>query len=52
MQGILGHSQIQTPLDLYTDKDLDKMVAAIEKYIVLWHSKPEGFHESCGWNCG
>jgi integrase len=28
VQGILGHSRIQTTLDLYTDEDLDEMIAA------------------------
>jgi hypothetical protein len=30
--GILGHSRIQTTLDLYTDEDLDEMIAAQEKF--------------------
>ena len=33
VQGILGHSWIQTTLDLYTDEDLDEMIAAQEKYL-------------------
>jgi integrase len=33
VQGILGHSRIQTTLDLYTDEDLDEMIAAQEKFI-------------------
>jgi hypothetical protein len=33
VQGILGHSRIQTTLDLYTDEDLDEMIAAQEKYL-------------------
>jgi integrase len=32
-QGILGHSRVQTTLDLYTDEDLDEMNAAQEKYL-------------------
>jgi integrase len=32
-QGILGHSRIQTTLDLYTDEDLDEMIAAQDKFI-------------------
>lgn len=32
-QGILGHSRIQTTLDLYTDEDLDEMIAAQEKFL-------------------
>ena len=31
--GILGHSRIQTTLDLYTDEDLDEMIAAQDKFI-------------------
>jgi hypothetical protein len=31
--GILGHSRIQTTLDLYTDEDLDEMIAAQEKFL-------------------
>ena len=33
MQDILGHSRIQTTLDLYTDEDLDEMIAAQEKFL-------------------
>ena len=33
VQGILGHSRIQTTLDLYTDEDLDEMIAAQEKFL-------------------
>ena len=33
MQGILGHSRIQTTLDLYADEDLDEMIAAQEKFL-------------------
>lgn len=33
VQGILGHSRIQTTLDLYTDEDLDEMIAAQDKFI-------------------
>lgn len=29
----LGHSRIQTTLDLYTDEDLDEMIAAQEKWL-------------------
>ena len=32
-QGILGHSRIQTTLDLCTDEDLDEMIAAQEKFL-------------------
>jgi hypothetical protein len=28
-----GHSRIQTTLDLYTDEDLDEMIAAQEKFL-------------------
>jgi integrase len=34
VQGILGHSRIQTTLDLYTDEDLDEMIAAQEKFVI------------------
>jgi len=33
VQGILGHSRIQTTLDLYADEDLDEMIAAQEKFL-------------------
>ena len=33
MQGILGHSRIQSTLDLYTDENLDEMIAAQDKFI-------------------
>jgi len=33
VQGILGHSRIQTTLDLYTDEDLEEMIAAQEKFL-------------------
>ena len=33
VQGTLGHSRIQTTLDLYTDEDLDEMIAAQEKFL-------------------
>ena len=33
VQGILGHTRIQTTLDLYTDEDLDEMIAAQEKFL-------------------
>ena len=33
VQGILGHSRIQTTLDLYTDEDPDEMIAAQEKFL-------------------
>jgi hypothetical protein len=31
--GILGHSRIQTTLDLYVGEDLDEMIAAQEKFV-------------------
>jgi integrase len=31
--GHLGHSRIQTTLDLYTEEDLDEMFAAQEKFL-------------------
>ena len=33
VQGILRHSKIQTTLDLYTDEDLDEMIAAQDKFL-------------------
>ena len=33
VRGILGHSRIQTTLDLYTDEDLDEMIAAQDKFL-------------------
>jgi integrase len=33
VQGILGHSRVQTTLDLYVDEDLDEMIAAQEKFL-------------------
>jgi integrase len=33
VQGILGHSRIQTTLDLYTDEDLDEMIAAQDTFL-------------------
>jgi integrase len=33
VQDILGHSRIQTTLDLYTDEDLDEMIAAQDKFL-------------------
>jgi integrase len=33
VQGILGHSRIQTTLDLYRDEDLDEMIAAQDKFL-------------------
>jgi integrase len=33
VSGILGHSRIQTTLDLYTQEDLDEMIAAQEKFL-------------------
>jgi len=33
VQGIRGHARIQTTLDLYTDEDLDEMIAAPEKFL-------------------
>jgi integrase len=34
VRGILGHSRVQTTLDLYTDEDLDEMIAAQEKFSI------------------
>ena len=33
VSGILGHSRIQTTLDLYADEDLDEMIAGQEKFL-------------------
>ncbi len=33
VQGILGHSRIQTTLDLYSDTDLDSMIEAQDRYV-------------------
>ena len=33
VQGILGHSRIQTTLDLYVEEDLDEIIAAQEKFL-------------------
>jgi hypothetical protein len=33
MQGILGHSRIQTTLDLHPDEDLDEIIAAQDNFI-------------------
>ena len=33
MQGILGHSRIQTTLDLYSDSDLDAMIEAQDRWV-------------------
>jgi integrase len=33
VQGILGHSRIQTTLDLYSDSDLDAMIEAQDRYV-------------------
>ncbi len=35
---ILGHSPT---LDLYTDEDLDEMIAAQKNFLTPWDSKPE-----------
>ena len=33
MSGILGHSRIQITLDLYSDENLDELIAAQEKFL-------------------
>jgi integrase len=33
VQGILGHSRVQTTLDLYSDSDLDAMIEAQDRYV-------------------
>jgi hypothetical protein len=53
VEGILGHSRIQTTLDLYTDEDLDEMIAAQEKFLdAVGDSNRGGFSRSCGCDCG
>jgi integrase len=48
VQGILGHSRIQTTLDLYTDEDLDEMIAAQEKFLHPWDLNLGASSEGCG----
>src|SRR5579862_3632596 len=52
VQGILGHSRIQTTLDLYTEEDLDEMIAAQEKFLDAADLSLGAFSRSCGWDCG
>lgn len=33
MQGILGHASVQTVFDLYTQENVDEMIAAQEKFL-------------------
>jgi integrase len=33
VSGILGHSRIQTTLDLYSDTDLESMIEAQDRYV-------------------
>gem|GEM_PF-5783733 len=33
VSGILGHSRIQITLDLYSDENLDELIAAQEKFL-------------------
>jgi hypothetical protein len=33
VRNLEGHSRIQTTLDLYTDEDLDEMIAAQDKFV-------------------
>ena len=33
VQGILGHSRIQTTLDLYSDSDLDAIIEAQDRWV-------------------
>ncbi len=49
---LLGHSRIQTPLDLYTDEDLDEMIRLRKSFWTPWDANREAFTRSCGWNCG
>ena len=48
VQGILGHSRIQTTLDLYTDEDLDEMSRLRKSFSMPWDSNPGAFSKSCG----
>jgi Phage integrase family len=54
VQGILGHSRIQTTLDLYTDEDLDEMIAAQDKFLDAVGFEKETVHRPmrCGCKCG
>jgi hypothetical protein len=56
VQGISGHSRIQTTLDLYTDEDLDEMIAAQDKFIdavgLETETSNEGVGEIVGWTFG
>jgi hypothetical protein len=56
VQGISGHSRIQTTLDLYTDEDLDEMIAAQDKFIdavgLETETSNEGVDEIVGWTFG
>jgi hypothetical protein len=56
VQGISGHSRIQTTLDLYTDEDLDEMIAAQDKFIdavgLETETSNEGVGEIVGWTLG
>jgi hypothetical protein len=48
VQGILGHSRIQTTLDLYTDEDLDEMIAAKTSFLTRWDSRGRPSNEGVG----
>ena len=50
VQGILGHARIQTRLDLYTDEDLDEMIAARKSFLMPWDLSLGAFSEGEG--CG
>jgi hypothetical protein len=52
VQGILGHSRIQTTLDLYADGDFDEMISAQDKFIDAVGFEKETVQWQCGWNCG
>jgi hypothetical protein len=56
VQGISGHSRIQTTLDLYTNEDLDEMIAAQGKFIdavgLETETSNEGVDEIVGWTFG
>ena len=49
-QDILAHSRIETILDLYTDEDLDEMIAAQDGFWKPWDSNRRTISRSCRWD--
>jgi hypothetical protein len=45
-------ARLPTVFDLYTDEDLDEMIAAQEKILMLWDLNLGASSDGCGWNCG